>query len=286
MPRRRSKTGADQIADDIYEGLMYAPTWAGPVLAVVAFLVVRFIFPLILAPLGREMGSPLATLSRNIAPFAAVFVLVIWIVAEFKKRSRRELLDSKSDIESIRDLSWQEFEWLVGEAYRRQGFLVEETGGGGADGGVDLRLRRRDEFVLVQCKQWKSWKVGVKVVRELFGVMTAERATSAVVVTCGRFTQDALRFADGKPLALINGDGLWEMVKDVQATSHPKASLPASRVADSGPPADVRITAPMCPRCGSAMVLRTTRKGANAGSQFFGCSGYPACRGIVNLDSR
>ena len=35
---------------------------------------------------------------------------------------------------------------------------------------------------------------------------------------------------------------------------------------------------PICPRCGNAMVLRTARRGPNAGGQFWGCSGYPRCR--------
>lgn len=34
----------------------------------------------------------------------------------------------------------------------------------------------------------------------------------------------------------------------------------------------------VCPRCGKPMVLRTARRGPNAGSQFWGCSGYPQCR--------
>ena len=33
-----------------------------------------------------------------------------------------------------------------------------------------------------------------------------------------------------------------------------------------------------CPRCGNAMVLRTTKRGESAGSRFWGCSGYPKCR--------
>lgn len=33
-----------------------------------------------------------------------------------------------------------------------------------------------------------------------------------------------------------------------------------------------------CPRCGSELVLRTARKGANAGGKFWGCSAYPKCR--------
>jgi four helix bundle suffix protein len=42
--------------------------------------------------------------------------------------------------------------------------------------------------------------------------------------------------------------------------------------------------APTCPACGKVMVLRTARKGARAGSQFWGCSEYPECKGARKLD--
>ena len=34
----------------------------------------------------------------------------------------------------------------------------------------------------------------------------------------------------------------------------------------------------ICPRCGAALVLRTAKKGTNAGKQFYGCSAFPKCR--------
>jgi len=40
--------------------------------------------------------------------------------------------------------------------------------------------------------------------------------------------------------------------------------------------------APVCPKCGAAMVKRAASRGANAGSEFWGCSRYPKCRGIIN----
>lgn len=40
---------------------------------------------------------------------------------------------------------------------------------------------------------------------------------------------------------------------------------------------------PPCPRCGNAMVLRTASRGENRGNSFWGCSGYPTCKGIVPL---
>ena len=41
---------------------------------------------------------------------------------------------------------------------------------------------------------------------------------------------------------------------------------------------------PSCPICSSKMVLRTARRGSNAGNQFWGCSQYPRCKGITNID--
>lgn len=39
-----------------------------------------------------------------------------------------------------------------------------------------------------------------------------------------------------------------------------------------------------CPRCGSHMVVRTAKKGANAGNKFLGCSTFPRCRAVKNIN--
>ncbi len=39
----------------------------------------------------------------------------------------------------------------------------------------------------------------------------------------------------------------------------------------------------VCPRCGGQLVLRTAKKGENAGNQFYGCSNFPKCRYVQNL---
>ena len=40
----------------------------------------------------------------------------------------------------------------------------------------------------------------------------------------------------------------------------------------------------ICPRCGGSLVLRVAKKGANAGNSFYGCSNYPKCRYVKNID--
>lgn len=78
-------------------------------------------------------------------------------------RRREDLLDRTGD---LRLLSAAEFEVLVGEMLRREGWTVRQTGGHGQpDGNVDLRIHRTDQTRLVQCKRWDSRTVGVDEVR-------------------------------------------------------------------------------------------------------------------------
>lgn len=51
---------------------------------------------------------------------------------------------------------------------------------------------------------------------------------------------------------------------------------------DPSDPSDPTERIPACPQCGKPMVLRTARTGKNAGQQFWGCSGYPECKGVVS----
>ena len=198
---------------------------------------------------------------------------------------RKILFASAKDIDAIRAMSWREFETLVGESYRRQGYSVEETGGGGADGGIDLVLHGKGQKILVQCKQWRSFKVGVKVVREMYGIMVAERADRVIVVTSGVYTQESTGFARGKPIELIDGKALVQLIKTVKGEPE---SAPGAIPSAASPRPQTTLSvhtqsAPACPKCGAPMVMRTARKGANAGGQFWGCPKYPACKGIVSV---
>ncbi|WP_436408134.1 restriction endonuclease [Burkholderia cenocepacia] len=120
------------------------------------------------------------------------------------------------DLNSLKALDWRQFERLVAEAYRRLGYRVRVTGQGGADGGVDLILTRGTEKVIVQCKQWQSTSIGASVVREMFGLMAHHKATAVAIVCTGKFTRDAATFAAGKPIELVTGNALAELVESVR----------------------------------------------------------------------
>ena len=125
--------------------------------------------------------------------FGGTFLLAVG-PSFFAAGRKRLLLDRQTSLDSIRSLSWREFEELVAEAYRRDGYRVLENDQPGPDGGVDIRLHRDGEVHLVQCKNWRSRRVGVWVVREVFGVLAAEHPHQAAVVCSGDFTGDTRRF--------------------------------------------------------------------------------------------
>ena len=253
MPRRNNG-----VLDDLID----LPWWFSLVVAVLVFFGIRWLLP---AVAGSNMF--LRPLASAIQPVAWFFTLPFVLTAAFaalRASRRRDLLDSQSGLQSLRALSWQDFERLVGEAYRRRGYTIQETGGSSPDGGVDLVLYSGGRKTVVQCKRWRTAQVGVSAVRELYGVMVAEKTERAIFVTTGSFTKEANAFARGKPLELVDGEALAKLVEGVQTTKAVQSTT----------------ATPACPKCGGEMVQRIAKRGANAGKRFWGCRLYPQCQGV------
>lgn len=256
------------------ELLLKLPWWISGVLGLASFIALRWIIP---ARLDHNQAlHPFAVALPKLAFLPLALFALIAVGSFYFARKRHRLVDEQSSLETLRETGWKNFEFLVAEAFRRQGYQVEFSLGGGADGGVDLTLYRDNRTSLVQCKQWKVFSVGAPVIREMFGLITAEQADEAIIVTSGKFTRDAQEFAAGKPIRLINGQQLLALVQSVQSNPAPADASPL-RGEGGRNPDEVSVTA--CPLCGKPMVLRTARRGSNAGNQFWGCSAYPDCKG-------
>lgn len=270
MVRRKS------TAEDVIDVIAKFPWWVGGSLAVVSFFVLHHYAQKGLpGSSGQDLNQ--AVRSGTLYTFALLGQYILpgvcaigALVSLLGRRKRRHLYDDVSqDKAQLPDLSWQDFELLVGEYYRRQGYKVSETGPG-ADGGVDLVLQKDREKILVQCKHWKAYKVGVKPVRELLGVMAGSSASGGVVVTSGNFTQDAKRFADENSIRIVNGEELKRIID----TPKPKKDSFTAQKNDSAAGEDAQI----CPKCGGQLVKRIARKGDRAGQEFLGCSTFPKCK--------
>lgn len=204
MPRRKAS-----IADD----LILLPWWVSVTLATLTYTVLPALLP---KPFVQ--GGLVGVVSLGLLGLA--------VISALRSGKTARMLEQQTGITSLRELPWKRFEDLLGEAYRRHGYKVEETLGGGADGGVDLVLARGGEVTLVQCKRWKGKPVPVQTVRELYGVLHDRRADSAKLVATTSYTTESVAFAKGKPIELVDADALLQLIQSVQTSIRAVAELP------------------------------------------------------------
>ena len=271
MSRRRKSS----FIEDLYGIASLLPWWLSISVAIVLYFYLDSLAVMPVVDPKKPMTHLTGSLTYYFAYYGRFIIPGVFIsgaVASLLAKAKREKLlnnvrfDSAPAKDVLAPISWREFEMLVGQFFREKGYKVTETAQG-ADGGVDLHLKGDDgKTYLVQCKHWKASKVPVNIVRELYGVMVAEHAAGAFVVTSGQFTDEAQTFADGKNIQLIDGRLL---VNSIQGHATPQIKPVISSVA----------SAIQCPLCSNDMILRTAKKGPNAGNQFYGCVRYPSCRG-------
>jgi restriction system protein len=289
---KKSESPAESFIDAVAE----APWWLGAFLAVASYAGLHHFAtrpPVVDATKTNELLTKTMLHTGAVAGqwlLPALFTLGALQSAIVSSRRKRRLQSALGDdaVSAINSMSWREFESLVGEAYRRKGFTVRETGNG-ADGGVDLVLTKEREVTIVQCKHWRATSVGVAVVRELFGVMAAQGATACVVVTSGRFSQAATEFASGRNVELIGGPALLRLIGNVPRVEHKSASVAIPSIESFVSSSSVDSSsqgAPQCPNCTETMIIRTARRGPTPGNQFWGCPSYPRCHGIRQTGSR
>ena len=207
MPRRSRRTFLDILLE--------LPWWVSVAAAAIAYVAAAYALPWVFSH-----GSSTPELGQSMRKYAWLIALIFLIpvpFATYRRHRRKKLLDAQSDLATIRNLHWQEFEKLVAEAFNRIGYNVAEAGRASAEGGTDLVATAPNEKILVQCKHWRAAMVGVSTVGELFAVMTAEGATGGAVVTSGTFSPDAVAFAADKSIQLIDGPQLEKLVLSVKS---------------------------------------------------------------------
>ena len=210
-------------------------------------------------------------ISEPLAPYFSIGFLCFAAGDLIRMFVRLVMLDRQTGIDSIKRLSWQQFEILVAESFRLAGYSVRENGGGGADGGIDLVIWKDGEMSTVQCKQWRSTLVGLSVVQEMYGVSVANGASECFVVTSGKFSDEALLFAHGKNISLIDGEALVSLVKEANIQ---RLKLQAVILEEL----------PCCKVHKTPMVWRLATRGEHAGWYFWGCREWHRhqCREVID----
>lgn len=246
------------------------------------FVALGFIYPPFRQTISA-FGSLLVALL--ILVLVAVLGLVLYRIATRSKRAKgasgyvltqpphasaqsheKEPQTAAEFVERLRSIDWYQFEKLVGLVYRKLGYSVSRRGGANPDGGIDLIIEKDGLRTAVQCKQWKTWNVGVKAVREFLGALTDAGIQKGVFITLCGYTGDAKQLATKHGIEIVNEMGLAAMLEGTGA----RFDFETQELLGD--------TRKFCPKCESELLLRTARKGIGSGRKFWGCSAYPKCR--------
>jgi hypothetical protein len=123
---------------------------------------------------------------------------------------RLERLSRKAMLSSAKKMDPIAFEHMVGALFERMGYDVRTTVASGDDG-VDLYVRQGRRTAVVQCKRYQG-DVGSPLMRDLYGTMLHNSADEAYMVTTGNISNQARRWAEGKPIQMIDGFALVEWI--------------------------------------------------------------------------
>lgn len=124
------------------------------------------------------------------------------------------------DRETLYRMRPEEFEDLVAEIFRRDGYEVKitpRTRDGGKDIIASFSKNGIPYLLYIECKRFsENRKVGVEIVQRIFGTQTADRVGKSVVVTSSTFSRDARRFAEEQNhmIDLLDYNDLIQMIEN------------------------------------------------------------------------
>lgn len=118
-------------------------------------------------------------------------------------------------LEKLCQMDPNDFEYFVAELFKRRGYETRVIGKRGrGDGCIDVIAIIDGEKNYIQCKRYSSRRVGAAAVREFYGAISDEvkDVGTGFFVTTDEFTKEAQKFAQDKPLVLIDGIELYQYI--------------------------------------------------------------------------
>ena len=160
----------------------------------------------------------------------------------------------KKTIQDLRSLTPTQFEEYVAHLFGKLGYKTEVSGGP-YDGGIDVFAIKDNKTHYIQCKKYITRQVPVGAVRDFYGAIADKANTVGYFITTHTFTAEAEKFAEDKPLELIDQFRLLEYMKLAGVENVPTSKKK------------------LCPKCSGLLVERRGKHGV-----FLGCSSYPKCK--------
>ena len=201
---------------NIIEFLAQIPWWISVTLSASFYLLLKFVVPYF-----EAQSSLVNEVHVSLGPvFAPVVALAFLSPVTFSllKSNRKKKLDAlQEEIKALQELSWQQFKDLVAEAYQFTGYTNMANTTFTGDPRVDLVMRKGANLYLVHCRYWQNRKLGKREVKNLFSLMHDKHASGVFLLTTGIFTNEARHYAASRPITLVDGVELVELLGKVKS---------------------------------------------------------------------
>lgn len=122
----------------------------------------------------------------------------------------RPQVDEHISLDRASTLTWSQVQSLLRVTFRRRGYTVENVPHDQTP--VDMVLEKGGERIFLECRHWQVWEVPDKAVHELAGYASGAGTGSALMITTGRFSDEAREFAAGHGVELVDGSRLTDYV--------------------------------------------------------------------------
>jgi len=181
----------------------------------------------------------------------------VWLPRYMKKKKFNNWTLDRDPIGKLKNMNPDDFENYIADMYSRLGYKTEKVGGPN-DGGVDVKAIKDGIEHYIQCKKYITSKVSVGDVRNFAGALIDKLSQGkGIFITTNIFTTEAEKYAEDKPIELVDGDRLLKLIKLVNKENEIIESKEAN----------------ICPICGGKL-----REINGKFSKFMGCANYPKCR--------
>lgn len=201
---------------NIFDFLAQIPWWLCVTLSASFYLLLQYGIPYF-ENQGSLVNEAHISLGPVFAPVVALAFLAPVTFSFLKSSRKKKLHDLREEIKSIQELSWQQFNEQVSEAYGNAGYLILENDPFTSDPSFDLVMRKSANLYLLQSRYWRNRKLGLREVKKLFSLMHEKQASGIFLLTTGIFTKEARRYAIGRPINLVDGIELMELLDSIKA---------------------------------------------------------------------
>lgn len=192
--------------------------------------------------------------------FIIFIIITIIVKARMDKKKYNDInkIHSGKDIlNKLRKLHPNEFEEYIEFLFNKLGYKAERVGRS-HDGGIDVIAKKDDIKHYIQCKKFIASQVGVSQIRDFYGALTDHLANGkGYFITTNKFTLESEKFAENKPIELIDGHRLLKYIEMAKLDNETYFNKEEEK----------------CPQCNEKLVEKKGKYG-----RFWGCSNYPNCK--------